>query len=99
MTDKESVEKLVRGVHGAWKADVAAMVQGILRQGGFSNFALGGAICRKLLFEVTRANTRAWEIVRQELGPNAFSKYFVAPVQLRDEFAAAMKALGFVLEM
>jgi hypothetical protein len=37
--------------------------------------------------------------VKEAFGPNAFSKFYVAPFQLRDEFAAAMKNVGLLLDV
>jgi hypothetical protein len=52
-----------------------------------------------MLLELTKAYTRCWDALKEAHGPNAFSKFYVAPFQIRDEFAAAMKALGLVLEI
>ncbi len=99
--DKEAAEALVRGVHKSWKEGVAKVCQSVTAQngGGFSNFSLAGAVCRKMLLELTKCNTRCWDLIKEAFGPNAFSKFCVAPFQLRDEFAAAMKSVGLILEI
>ena len=96
--DRETTEAVIKSIHKTWKGDVQRLCQGVLL-GGFSNFALAGAICRKLLLELTRCNTRCWDIIKETFGPNAFTKFYLAPFQLRDEFVACMKQLGLILEL
>ncbi len=97
-SNKEAAETLVRGLHKSWKEGVAKMCQSVL-QNGFSNFSLAAFVCRRMLLELTKSYTRCWDALKEAHGPNAFSKFYVAPFQIRDEFAAAMKALGLVLEI
>lgn len=68
------------------------LCQGILVS--FSNFSLAGAICRKILMELTRNWNTCWDKLKEAFGPNAFSKFYVAPFQLRDEFSSHLKMLG-----
>lgn len=98
VVDKESAEAVIKTIHKTWKGDVQRLCQGVLAN-GFSNFSLAGAICRKLLFELTKCNTRCWDIIKESFGPNAFTKFYLAPFQLRDEFSAQMQALGMLLEL
>jgi hypothetical protein len=100
-SNKEAAETLVRGLHKSWKEGVAKMCNSVLRSGGggFSNFSLAAFVCRRMLLELTKNYTRCWDALKEAHGPNAFSKFYVAPFQIRDEFAAAMKALGLVLEI
>ena len=96
--DKESTEAVIKSIHKTWKGDVQRLCQSVL-QNGFSNFSLAGAICRKLLFELTKCNTKCWDIIKETFGPNAFTKFYLAPFQLKDEFSNAMKSLGLLLEI
>ncbi len=79
-------------MHKTLKGDVQRLCQGILLS--FSNFSLAGAICRKLLFELTRHWNRCWELIKEAFGPNAYSKFYVAPFQIREEFLSHLKMLG-----
>jgi len=96
--DKESTEAVIKSIHKTWKGDVQRLCQGVLKN-GFSNFSLAGAICRKLLLELTKCNTKCWDIIKETFGPNAFTKFYLAPFQLKDEFGAVLRNLGLTLEM
>jgi hypothetical protein len=56
-SDKEAVEALLRNLHKSWKADVQRLVDAVMQKGGFSNFSLAGAVCRKMLLELTKVIT------------------------------------------
>ena len=93
--DKEATEAVIKSIHKTWKGDVQRLCQSVVVD-GFNNFSLAGAICRTLLLELTKCNSRCWDIIKEAFGPNAFTKYFVAPFQLKDEFAACMKQQGIL---
>jgi hypothetical protein len=96
--EKEAVEAIIKSIHKTWKGDVKRLVEGVIVN-GFSNFSLAAGICRKLLFELTKCNAKTWDIIKEAFGPNAFTKFYLAPFQIRDEFSNCMKSMGLLLEI
>lgn len=90
--DKEAASALIKSMHKTWKGDVQHLCQGILA--GFSNFNVAGVVCRHILVELTKYWARCWDLIKEAFGPNALSKFYVAPFQIRDEFQANLKMLG-----